>query len=89
MKKIHINRNIIQFNNKHGTELPVCRVQEGTSARYCMEVRILGESQMVYRPEDPLKCGAKLWIETDADVELIGEVPWADIREQMTKHQLT
>lgn len=54
-----------------------------------MEVRILGESQMVYRPEDPLKCGAKLWIETQAEVELLGEIPWSEIREQMTKHRLT
>jgi ferredoxin-thioredoxin reductase catalytic subunit len=33
MKKyIHINRNIIQQNEKHGRELPVCRVQEGNKA---------------------------------------------------------
>lgn len=28
-------------------------------------------------------CGAKLWIETDAEVELIDEQPWVDIKENM------
>lgn len=74
MKKIiHINKNIIQQNAKNGTKNPVCRVQEGKTVRYCMEVHINGPSKMVYSPDKPLKCGAKLWIETEADVELIDE----------------
>jgi len=74
MKIIHINRNIIQQNEKHGRTLPVCRVQEGNNVRYGMQVNILGPSRMVYRPEKPLSCGARLWIETDAEVEIIDEV---------------
>jgi len=70
---IHINRNIIQANNKHGNTKPVCRVESGKQVRYCMEVEILGPSRMVYRPEAPRPCGAKLWIETEAEVNLIGE----------------
>jgi hypothetical protein len=73
MKIIHINRNIIQQNAKHGKENPVCRVQDGSKVRYCMEVIINGPSRMVYRPHEPLNCGAKLWIETDSDVVLVGE----------------
>lgn len=73
MKIIHINRNIIQQNNKHGKDEPVCRVEEGKTVRYCMEVIINGPSRMIYNPKKPRPCGAKLWIETDADVELIGE----------------
>ena len=38
-----------------------------------MEVHIDGPSKMIYSPDKPLKCGAKLWIETEADVQLIGE----------------
>jgi hypothetical protein len=38
---------------------------------------------MVYRPDTPLSCGAKLWIETDAEVDLINEVQYADIKEAM------
>jgi len=72
MKIIHINRNIIQTNAKRGTEEPVVRVEENGKVQYCMEVDIKGPSRMIYRPDKPRPCGAKLWIETDADVELIG-----------------
>ena len=70
---IHINRNIIQANAKHNNQEPVIRVEENSVVKYCMEVDIKGPSRMVYSPDKPRKCGAKLWIETEADVELIGE----------------
>ena len=73
MKIIHINRNTIQQNAKRGETNPVCRVEEDDVVRYCMEVDIKGPSRMVYRPDTPRPCGAKLWIETSSDVELIGE----------------
>jgi len=72
MKIIHINRNIIQKNAKRGEQEPVVRVEEKGVVTYCMEVDIKGPSRMVYRPDKPRPCGAKLWIETDAEVEMIG-----------------
>lgn len=72
MKIIHINRNIIQRNSKRDEQEPVCRVEENGIVTYCMEVDIKGPSRMVYRPDKPRPCGAKLWIETNADIELIG-----------------
>ena len=80
---IHINRNVIQYNAKHGTNFPVCRVQEGNKARYGSEVEIHGESRMVYKPENPLKCGAKLWIETEANVTIHGEATFKEIQKLM------
>lgn len=71
---IHINRNIIQQNAKHNQENPVCRVEQDGKVVYCMEVDIKGPSRMIYRPSNPRPCGAKLWIETDAEVELIGVI---------------
>jgi hypothetical protein len=73
MKIIHINRNIIQKNAKRGEQEPVVRVEENGVVKYCMEVDIKGPSRMVYRPSKPRPCGAKLWIETDAEVVMIGE----------------
>jgi hypothetical protein len=35
---------------------------------YSNEVQILGESTVMYKPNKPLSCGAKVWIETDAEV---------------------
>lgn len=72
MKIIHINRNIIQANAKHGRADPVVRVEDEHGVIYCMEVEIRGPSRMVYRPYNPRPCGAKLWIETDAPVNIIG-----------------
>lgn len=83
MKIIHVNVLVIRWNKKHNNTLPACRVQEGTQTRYCREVDIKGPCRMIYRPEEPLSCGAKLWIETEADVELVDEIPYATIREQM------
>ena len=69
---IHINRNIIQANAKHGRSEPVVRVEQDGVVTYCMEVDIKGPSRMVYSSDKPRKCGAKLWIETDSEVEMIG-----------------
>ena len=81
MKKlIHINRNVIQYNDKHKTNLPVCRVQEGQTISYGREVIIDGPSRMVYDPDNPLKCGAKLWIETESSIQIIDECSYADIQ---------
>lgn len=71
---IHINRNIIQANSKHNKSEPVVRVDQDGVITYCMEVDIKGPSRMVYSPDKPRKCGAKLWIETEAEVEMIGVV---------------
>ena len=83
LKIIHINKNIIQYNAKNHRQLPVCRVEEDGKVRYAMEVDILGPSAMIYSPSAPRPCGAKLWIETDAEVNLVGEQSWVDISEVM------
>jgi hypothetical protein len=71
MKKIiHINKNVMQSNNKHGKSLPVCRVEMGGKTYYGSKVDILGPSTMIYSPDNPRSCGARLWIETEADVEI-------------------
>jgi hypothetical protein len=85
---IHVNRNVIQHNTKHGDNIPVCRVQIGGKQYYGSSVKINGPSEMVYRPEKPLSCGAKLWIETNAEVEIIGQVEWAAVRHRMEKNLL-
>lgn len=70
--RIHVNINNIRHNAKAGDTLPVCRVQSGNVATYCDEVIIDGPSKLVYSPEHPLACGAKVWIETTANVKCNG-----------------
>jgi hypothetical protein len=69
-KKIHINQHVIRANAKTGARDPVITVKTYKENRYAHEVKILGESTVVYSPDKPLSCGAKVWIETDAEVEL-------------------
>jgi|TARA_B100000524_G_scaffold76381_1_gene35035 hypothetical protein len=76
MKRIHVNMGKIRSNKKHGTNDPVLTVKTYKpntktvllSNDYAHEVEILGDSKVVYSPEKPLSCGAKVWIETDAEV---------------------
>lgn len=35
------------------------------------EVLVHGPSRIVYAPDNPLACGARVWIETQAEVEVL------------------
>ena len=69
MKKyIHINQHKIKSNHKNNKREPVITVKTYNSNTYGHQVHILGECKVVYSPDKPLSCGAKVWIETDAEV---------------------
>lgn len=70
---VNINKHVIAANRKHGRNDPPVRAQRGRSgkARYGHRAIIHGPSEVVYDPDNPLKCGARLWIETEADVDVI------------------
>lgn len=72
--RIHVNQHVIRRNNKliHGPYEPPITVKRGKSNTYCHSVEIDGPSRVVYSPDKPLSCGAKVWIETDADVKISG-----------------
>lgn len=67
---IHVNQHIIKSNAKTGADEPVLTVKTYKDNRYAKEVVIKGDSKVVYRPNNPLSCGAKVWIETYAPVEI-------------------
>lgn len=74
MKKIiHVNQHVIRRNKKNGANEPVITVKTYKKTTYCHEVSIDGPSRVIYSPEKPLACGAHVWIETEADVKIIGE----------------
>jgi len=64
---IHVNQHHIKANAK-GANLPVLTVKTYKSNKYANEVLIKGFSKLVYSPDKPLSCGAKVWIETEAEV---------------------
>ena len=70
LKRIHVNQHIIRSNKKHNLNEPVITVKSSKSNNYAHEVEIKGPSKVIYSPSKPLSCGAKVWIETTAEVNL-------------------
>ena len=70
---IHVNQHVIKANAKNGTNDPVLTVKTYKSNVYAHAVEIAGESRVVYSPDKPLSCGAKVWIETESSVIIIKE----------------
>lgn len=71
--KIHINQHTIR-KNKDGQLRPVITCKTYKDNTYAHEVIIYGQdglesARVVYRPNNPLSCGAKVWIETYGKVE--------------------
>ena len=69
-KRIHVNQHKIRSNKKHNLNEPVITFKTSKSNDYGHEVKILGPSKIIYSPDKPLSCGAKVWIETEADVKI-------------------
>ena len=65
---IHVNQHVIKSNTKTGSKDPVLTVKTYKSNTYANEVEIKGDSKIVYSPDKPLSCGAKVWIETNGEV---------------------
>ena len=68
---IHVNQHVIKSNRKNGASDPVLTVKTYKTNTYAHEVLIKGESKVVYSPDKPLSCGARLWIETQSEVEIL------------------
>ena len=71
LKRIHVNMHKIRANKKYGTNEPVITVKTSKSNTYGHEVNILGPSKIIYKPNKPLSCGARVWIETTAELKII------------------
>jgi len=67
-KRIHINQHVIRSNAKNDETKPVITVKTSKRNIYAHKVDIGGSSTVVYSPDKPLSCGAKVWIETDGAV---------------------
>tara|TARA_R110000751_G_scaffold268513_2_gene368241 strand:+ start:449 stop:691 length:243 start_codon:yes stop_codon:yes gene_type:complete len=76
MKKIiHINQHIIKSNSKNNTNDPVITCKTYKSNEYANSLEIKDKdnvtiAKLIYSPDKPLSCGAKVWIETEATVVL-------------------
>tara|TARA_R100000315_G_C5128840_1_gene73629 strand:- start:56 stop:289 length:234 start_codon:yes stop_codon:yes gene_type:complete len=71
---VHVNQHKIRENLKQGTANPVLTVKDYKSNRYATNAIIRDASgnevaRVVYSPNKPLSCGARVWIETELEVE--------------------
>jgi hypothetical protein len=73
LKRIHVNQHVIRANRKAGTSDPPLRIKLGDANIAAAEVDIDGPAKVVYRPERPLACGARVWIETRAPIRAKAE----------------
>lgn len=69
---IHINQHVIRSNKTHNENEPVITVKQGSKNTYGHEVTIDGPSKVVYSPDKPLSCGARVWVETESNVTILG-----------------
>lgn len=76
---IHVNRQFIAMNAKDGGNRPVYTIKRNGKTRYAREVVINGPSRMIYNGTQ-LSCGARAWIETDAELTLIDECSFAEAK---------
>ena len=87
IKRIHVNQHVIKRNNKiditHPDAVkefePPLTCKNSKDNNYGYEITINEHTRIIYRPDKPLSCGAKVWIETtepvtiktkDGDVEM-------------------
>lgn len=82
IKRVHVDRQVLARNLKDGKNDPACTVQTSKRSYKCREANILGNSRMMQAGEyrdafgdlrviKPLSCGARVWVETVAAVEVI------------------
>jgi hypothetical protein len=71
---IHVNKPQIDRNRKQKTEEPVITVRQGdrTSRGHLVEVQ--GSCKVVYQPNNPLPCGALVWIEVNPDIRVVSQL---------------
>ena len=70
---LHVNQHNIKANAK-GADMPVLTVKDYKQNRKGNEASIVKDgvvlAKLIYSPDKPLPCGAKVWSETELDVEV-------------------
>jgi len=63
----------------------VLTVKTYKSNIYAHEVHISGPCKIVYSPDKPLSCGAKVWIETECEVTPVEDIELGQIAKDLMK----
>ena len=73
LKRIHVNMHIIRRNRTTARRDPPLTIKTSGANLRAQRVIINGNSEVVYRPDRPLACGARVWIETRAPLTVIDD----------------
>ena len=65
---IHVNQHVIKSNHKHDEREPPLTVKTYKDNTYAHQVHISGPCDIIYSPDKPLSCGARVWIQTESEV---------------------
>ena len=66
--------NLFQNPNKSkvaGDQIAFAKFLSEVDTGRVVEVEIQGNSKVIYSPNNPLSCGAEVWIETENEVNII------------------
>ena len=80
--RIHVNQHVIKANAKNGENNPIFTIKQGGKNTYAFNVKVVGEMELVYSPDKPLSCGAKVWIETRGEIKLDEKIAHASSKFQ-------
>ncbi|RJR10253.1 hypothetical protein C4588_03565 [Candidatus Parcubacteria bacterium] len=78
---LHVNQHHIKFNAKNEVKKPVFTIKQGKKTYYAEEVEIHGPSKLIYSPEKPLSCGAKVWVVTESEVTMHNKTTFKELND--------
>ena len=66
MVRVYVNRHVVAANQKSGERKPPITILSSKGRRtYALGVELIGTARVIYSPDKPLSCGARVWIECD------------------------
>lgn len=72
IKRIHVNQQQLRRRvSGESKSSPCYTVKHKGQTWWCNEVQLHGPSKLVERIDNPLSCGARLWVETTGEVTLV------------------
>jgi hypothetical protein len=74
IKRLHVNQHALRRKRRTGEDLPVCTVQTSKGPHRGREVRLWRDGEVVATFRElptPLKCGARVVVETTCEVEVL------------------
>jgi hypothetical protein len=80
---LHVNQHHIRQNTQDGGRRPCITVKHNGQTHYCREAQMRGPVVLRDGQDNPLSCGARIWLETYDEVVLIDVMSYEEAREHV------